>query len=93
MARIELRDTTVRIKDGLAGTAAINDGGVMAGDGTEGEGRSVGVSCCRIASTSITTSSALCGRSAGFLAIRRRIRLHVASLKLGMMLRGCGGAS
>jgi hypothetical protein len=32
MARIELRDTTVRIKDGLAGTAAINDAGVMAGD-------------------------------------------------------------
>jgi hypothetical protein len=32
MARIELRDATIRIKDGLSGTAAINDAGVMAGD-------------------------------------------------------------
>jgi hypothetical protein len=32
MARIELRDSTIRMKDGLAGTAAINDAGVMTGD-------------------------------------------------------------
>src|SRR5688572_9310966 len=32
MARIELRDAIIRIKDGLSGTAAINDAGVMAGD-------------------------------------------------------------
>jgi hypothetical protein len=34
MARIELRDTIIRIKDGLSGTAAINDAGVMATDTT-----------------------------------------------------------
>lgn len=32
MARIQLRDTTVLIKDGLAGTAAIDGGGTMVGD-------------------------------------------------------------
>ena len=32
MARISLRDTVVRIKDGLDGVAAINEMGVMAGD-------------------------------------------------------------
>jgi hypothetical protein len=32
MARIELRDCVVRLKDGLSGTAAINGMGVMAGD-------------------------------------------------------------
>jgi len=32
MARIELRDATIRVKDGLAGTAAVNDAGVMAAD-------------------------------------------------------------
>ena len=32
MARIELRDTTIRLKDGLSGVAAINDAGIMAGD-------------------------------------------------------------
>lgn len=31
-ARIELRDATIRFKDGLSGTAAINDAGVMTGD-------------------------------------------------------------
>jgi hypothetical protein len=34
MARIELRDATVTIKDGLAGTAAVNDMSIMAGDTT-----------------------------------------------------------
>lgn len=34
MARIELRDATIRIKDGLSGSGAINDAGVMAGDNT-----------------------------------------------------------
>jgi hypothetical protein len=34
MARIELRDTTIRIKDGLAGTAAIADMSLMTGDTT-----------------------------------------------------------
>jgi hypothetical protein len=32
MARIELRDATIRVKDGLSGSAAINDAGVMAND-------------------------------------------------------------
>jgi hypothetical protein len=32
MARIELRDATIRIKDGLSGTAAVNDMSIMAGD-------------------------------------------------------------
>jgi len=32
MARIELRDATIRVKDGLAGTAAVNDMSIMAGD-------------------------------------------------------------
>jgi hypothetical protein len=36
MARIELRDATVTIKDGLAGTAAVNDMSIMAGDTTLG---------------------------------------------------------
>jgi len=34
MARIELRDAIIRIKDGLSGTAAIEDMSVMAGDTT-----------------------------------------------------------
>lgn len=34
MARIELRDCIIRIKDGLSGTGAINDAGVMATDTT-----------------------------------------------------------
>lgn len=36
MARIELRDATIRIKDGLSGTAAVNDAMIMAGDSTLG---------------------------------------------------------
>jgi hypothetical protein len=36
MARIELRDATVTIKDGLAGTALVNDMSIMAGDTTLG---------------------------------------------------------
>jgi hypothetical protein len=32
LARIELRDATIRIRDGLSGTAAINDASIMAGD-------------------------------------------------------------
>lgn len=32
MARIELRDATIKIQDGLAGTAAVNDMSIMAGD-------------------------------------------------------------
>ena len=36
MARIELRDATIRVKDGLSGTAAVNDMSVMAGDNTLG---------------------------------------------------------
>jgi hypothetical protein len=32
MARIELRDATIRMKDGLSGTAAVNDMSIMAGD-------------------------------------------------------------
>jgi hypothetical protein len=32
MARIELRDAIIKIKDGLAGTAAINQMGTMSGD-------------------------------------------------------------
>jgi len=34
MARIELRDAIIRIKDGLAGTGAVNDMSIMAGDTT-----------------------------------------------------------
>jgi len=36
MARIELRDATIRIKDGLSGTALVNDMSIMAGDSTLG---------------------------------------------------------
>jgi len=34
MARIELRDATIRVKDGLAGTAAVNDMSLTTGDTT-----------------------------------------------------------
>lgn len=36
MARIELRDCTIRFKDGLSGTAAVDDMSLMAGDTTIG---------------------------------------------------------
>src|SRR4051812_47582639 len=36
MARIELRDTTIKIKDGLGGTALVNDMSTMVGDTTLG---------------------------------------------------------
>lgn len=36
MARIELRDCIIRIKDGLAGTAAVDDMSIMAGDSSLG---------------------------------------------------------
>jgi hypothetical protein len=34
MARIELRDAVIKIKDGLAGTAAVNDSSIVTGDTT-----------------------------------------------------------